>query len=171
MYHKHRTEGIIIKGRERGEGSKVVTLFSREFGLIYASVQNGRSQSSKHRGHIEDFTIGNFSLIKGKHGWKLVGADANKNLWINSGISLEQKNIAARVLYLVSKLIGEEKNEELYQIVKEFLVNFEELPVLLLILKNLGYVKETNTEIVEISQDKKRAISIINNSLTAAGIL
>ena len=181
MYHKHLTEGIVIRGMDRGDSSKVVTLLTKEFGLVYASVQNARAETSKLRYGIQDFTSGTFSLVKGRHSWKLVGTEARGNFWINSeeGQNGSSKFTKARVLSLARRLSGEEKNQEFYEAL-ESLLNFKEkdqeklkekeLETILKMLKTSGFLKEDELEIETLVKDRRRAIEIINNSLNMAGL-
>jgi DNA repair protein RecO (recombination protein O) len=169
MYHKHNTEGIVIRGSERGEASKDILIFSREFGMIYASVQNARAMNSKLRYSVQDYCVGEFTLIKGKNSWKLVGAEVQRILNTNL-------NILSNIFLLLRRLSGEEKNEELYEIILETLNNLESIQenenlVVLKILKNLGYLEQTEDQIVEISQNRSQALEIINNSLRAADLI
>jgi len=171
VYHKHNTEGVIIRGSERGEASKDILLFTKEFGLIYASVQNARSLESKLRYSIQDFTIGNFVLVRGKHSWKMVGAEINRNIY--QGLTL-----IANIFNLLRKLIGEEKNEELYEIIRNFLDDLEntdsnqtknlETLTVLRILKNQGLLEENEKQIEILSGNLSQAIKTINASLSAA---
>ena len=102
MYHKYNTEGVVIKSYEKGESSRNVVLFSEEFGLIYASVQNARGTYSKLKPGAQDFAFGNFTLLKGRHEWKMVGAQIGKNFFY----SLESRPkylVVAKVFSLITK--------------------------------------------------------------------
>lgn len=177
MYHKHNTEGVIIGGSEKGESSKNLHIFTREFGLIYASVQNVRSINSKLRYGVQDFTCGYLTLVHGKNSWKLVGAESGKNFW--TLLDNKEKQItAAHIFSLLRKLTGEEKNEELFTIVINFLnslvlselseIKMLEILTVLKILQNLGYLNATGEEIEALSANKKSAIELINKSLKEA---
>lgn len=177
MYHKHLTEGIVIKGMDRGDSNKVLTLLTKEFGLLYVTVQNARSESSKLRYGIQDFTSGNFSLVRGRHSWKLVGAEAKNNFWVDTENDL--RLLKVRILYLVKKLAGEEKNEMLYEVVNnviEFvaedqnIIKEKEIGAVLKLLKSSGFLKEEISEIENLSKDREKAIEVINHSLKMAGI-
>ena len=167
----------MIKARERGERSKSVTLFTYEFGLIYTSVQSARSIGSKLRFGIEDFSLSNFTLLRGRNDWKVVGAENIKNYFYTPSLGM-RATIMARALRLMPILLGEEKNIVVYELLREFLgvlsqceeqrVEIEERHFLLKILKNLGYVKEGEEEISTLSKDREKAISVINRGLRAA---
>jgi len=167
MYHKYNTEGVVIKSYEKGESSRNVVLFSEEFGLIYASVQNARGTYSKLKPGAQDFAFGN---------WKMVGAQIGKNFFY----SLESRPkylVVAKVFSLITELSGEEKNAELYEIVVEFLNTLEssdptdvdmlERLTVIKVLKNHGVVAESEEEIALLLQDKRKSIEIINKALRA----
>ena len=164
-------------GWEKGEASRSVCIFSREFGVIYATVQNARSINSKLRYSVQDYSLGNFTLVKGKNSWKLVGAETEKNL--NQSLKQNLK-VFASILSLIKRLTAEEKNEELYNIIFKSIGLFErtnekdlkeiEILTVLKILKNLGYVEETLEEIEYLSKNRQKAIEIINNSLMSADL-
>ncbi|HEY4516037.1 MAG TPA: recombination protein O N-terminal domain-containing protein [Candidatus Paceibacterota bacterium] len=176
MYHKYNTEGIVMRGSERGEASRSVNIFTKEFGIIYASVQSARSINSKLRSSTTDFAEGNITLLRGRNEWKVVGAENRKNLFYTLDSS-QKRAIASRVFLLLSKITGEEKNTDLYEIVSDFLLSLEksseqavdavERLGVLKILKNQGLVSESEEELEQISKDAKRAIVVINNSLKA----
>jgi len=180
MYHKHNTEGIIIGENERGEASKNVAIFTREFGLIYASVQNGRALASKLRYGVQNFSEGSFVLVHGRNSWKLVGAESKRNIWTTLG-DREKRRIAANIFSLLRKMVGEEKNEELYEIVgssAESLQTIEleeakqlEIRTVLQILKNQGLLVENAEDIENLVLDKNKAIKIINESLKASELV
>lgn len=183
MYHKHNTEGIVLRGFESGEASRNISLFTREFGLIHASVQNARSLNSKLRYSVQDFTEGQFTLVRGKNSWKLVGAKADKNFFNILNLtpnSKEKVATAARVFSLLGKIGGEEKSENIYETLNQFLKSLIESPTdtsefeqikkaeylaVLKVLKELGLLKETEAEIGEVVLDSKKAVRLINESL------
>ena len=152
MYHKHNTEGIVISGSNRGDSNRDILVFSIEFGLICVIVQNVRSLNSKLRYSVQDFSISNLTLIRGRNSWKLVGAKAEKNLFQNLKSSPLKLAVIANVFNLIKSLVGkEEENRDIFTIVKRFVLFIEEADdgavplaeciVLLRILHNLGYMR------------------------------
>lgn len=179
MYHKHNTEGIILAGFDRGDSNRAVCILTEKFGLITARVQSARSLSSKLRYSTQDFSLGRYSLLKGKNEWKLVGGEVDRNFF--SLYDCEEKRLTmARVLSLIERLSGEEKNENLYEVVLTFLSSLipalrEEIKIVenlavLRILKNLGFLKENQDEIESLAPNIIKAVKLINQSLEAASI-
>lgn len=194
MYHKHHTRGIVVNGSNEGDHSRRIDLFSEEFGLINAKVQGGRSSNSKMRLAIQDFSVGVFSLVHGKTGWKVVSAAAEKNLFEEMKADFYKLKIIANIFNLVRKLVGEEKgNQNLFATIYNFFsflveAKEEEVPsaeclTLLRVLHHLGYMKNDPEFSLPISsQDieaqhltlvsaKRAALTrLINDSLKATQI-
>lgn len=116
MYQKYHTEALILGSREIGEADKTFSLFTRDFGLVRARASSIRSEASKMRYAIQKFARANVSLVKGKRGWRLAGAQAGK---IASG-DLQGISTFARISELVLRLVhGEEKNDYLFAALDE----------------------------------------------------
>lgn len=108
MYFKHHTKGIIIGSRVEGDSNKLVDLFTESFGLINAKVQGSRNIHSKLRNSSQDFSSGEFSLVHGRAGWKVVSARAEKNFYEIFRNSPAKLKIACNILNLIKKLVTEE---------------------------------------------------------------
>jgi DNA repair protein RecO len=154
MHHIYTTKAIIIKSISSGEANRFYFLFTKDLGFIKASAQGVRLLKSKLKGHLQDFSVVNVSVVKGKEIWRITGSEVVKNeiLIKNSQKMYVAKNIFSLLLRM---LHGEEKNESLFECVdnfynfllkneldKEQLKNIEILTVLR-ILHHLGYFKNT----------------------------
>ncbi|MDE2038231.1 MAG: DNA repair protein RecO [Patescibacteria group bacterium] len=74
MYAIHTTEGFVIGSAPYGEAGKIVSLLTRDFGLVSAVAQGIRLERSKLRYHVQDLSFGSFSLVRGKEFWRLTSA-------------------------------------------------------------------------------------------------
>lgn len=111
MYQKYHTEALVLRSRERGESDKVFTLYTRDFGLVYAQATSVRSESSKMRYALQQYSHSNVSLVRGKRSWRLAGASALQ------GAYGDQRGIGAfaRIAELTVRLVhGEGANEYLF---------------------------------------------------------
>jgi len=108
MYFKHHSKGIVIWGKTEGSDSRRVGIFTESFGLIYAKVQGARTLRSKLRAGVQDLTLGEFSLIHGKTGWRVVSARPEKNLFEVFRNDSEKLKMVSNILCLIKKLVGEE---------------------------------------------------------------
>lgn len=193
MYSKYHTSGIVLKSFNEGLDNKKLILFTRKFGCINVSVQSARSIHSKLRFNSQEFSFGNFSIIQGKYGWKLVGAKSSRNFFETFKNNDVKKNVMYKIfLFLRNILNGEEKNFKMFDSLKDFLffiekcedehIVFAEYIILLKILKYSGFLGETffdeklvfgsitEDNIRYVFENKKKVLKLINNSIHSAKI-
>jgi DNA repair protein RecO len=152
MHHIYTTEAFIIKSFSLGEANKGYFLFTKDLGLVKATAQSVRLQKSKLRGHLNPFSLINISLVKGREIWRIT----NVETVLYNPFSKDIKKIGTikNIFSLLARLVhGEEKNENLFNVLKSFFIylsnnevldeNLKNLEVLtaLRILFNLGYFK------------------------------
>lgn len=114
MYAKYQTDALIIGNRSSGESDKLFSLYTREFGLVRARCTGVRAEKSRMRYALQSFAHAQVALVRGAHGWRVVGAIAGDTL-----ASGTPHGVAAfvRIAQLVERLVaGEEKNEHLFNI-------------------------------------------------------
>lgn len=150
----YKTKGVVIENITVGEAHCYLILFTEKLGLVRVLARSGREERSKLRYHIQPFSKGNFSLVRGKDVWRLVGASLQQNLY-HEYIEYPFKiSILARYFSLLKRIVGFEENQsELFTFLEEgisFLKrssdqeaveNLEYLLVLRTLLM-LGYVGE-----------------------------
>jgi DNA repair protein RecO len=151
MHHIYHTEGIILGSRNFGEASKYYSIFTRDFGRVWASAAGVRKMSSKLRYILQDFTYVKVDLVRGKNFWRITSAsktDALENLLKNKPAFRVFGNIATLLRRL---LVESEENQNLFNDFlngltvlekiesKSDLQNIEAIIVLRL-LHNLGYI-------------------------------
>lgn len=182
----YNTEGFILKSAPFGEANKYFFILTRDFGLIKAAAQGVRHLKSKLRYNLEDFSFGQVSVVRGREIWRLTSAE--KKLAVKE---TEKFLLIGRIFSLLLRLLhGEEKNEKLFNWLKEGFVFLaqKEMPenelasfeciMALRILSALGYIGElgdfnqftaspyfTLELILAMSTLKSRAILEINKSL------
>ncbi len=193
MYHKYHVKGLILSSLEEGQDNKRVWMLTDHLGLISAKSVSGRSLSSKMRLAIQEYTLGNFSLVYGKGGWRLVGASSDKNYFeLMRGYSLKLKAFL-NVSNLLKRLVMEqEMGRELFDVVVSFLdfiysseekhVFLAECITVLRVLYRLGFLdKDVSPDLYLQDVDLKNSfvylpyessylVSIINKSLKETGI-
>jgi len=157
MYTIHTTPGFVINSRGTGEAGKLLSIFTRDLGLIRASAQGIRFEKSKLRPFIQDYSLGVFSFVRGKEFWRLTNAQEFEGM--GKDVNMDKSNVGqeliARTALLLSRLLqGEEAHPELFDTLnKLFLflnldgVNLNEEQfrsleslVVIRILHRLGYV-------------------------------
>lgn len=115
MHHIHHTEAFILGSRPKGEDSKLLILYTRELGLIYAHAQGVRKISSKLRFILQDFSRINVDLVRGKEIWRVTTASPVHSY--KSILSVRTtEHILARIAALLIRLVtGEDASEEVFQ--------------------------------------------------------
>lgn len=189
MHHIYTTKAIIIKSANIGEANKYYFLLTHDLGFIKASAQGVRLEKSKLKGHLQDFSLVNISLVKGRNIWRITSVDTIEvgNFILNGN----KFNSIRSVFSLIVRLVhGEEKNEALYDCVESFYLllikkdfqietikNAETITVLRILFR-LGYFKQNfnlsdfvddnsleNDVLIRFDNNRKIAIMDINEAL------
>ena len=161
--------------------------------MIRSEAQGVRKLDSKLRYSLQDFSLVELSLVLGREKWRIVSVALIKNVSADLRGDISSRAILSRIASLIGRLLtGEEKNEKLFEHVKNGLMfiterhpvgkvlqNFEYLLVLR-ILHSLGYLGSSpdwstftkspsfDTELlVRMEESKRQAIAAINHSLKA----
>lgn len=181
----------MLWGRDDGPDSRRISIFTESFGLVSGKVQGARNLNSKLRSASQDFTLGEFSLVKGKNGWKVVSVRGDSNIFEDLRGSKGKLRAGVNVLNLLKKLAPEEEASPIiFPVVLNFLefiveadddlVIIAECLVLLRVLHNLGYLREDpdfkdhlrvgvidQTVLEALAIKKQKMIDLINESLKA----
>lgn len=115
MHAIYNTAGFVISSRTYGEAGKLLSIFTRDLGLVTAVAQGIRLEKSKLRYHTQDHTLGTFSLVRGRELWRLTSAATDSSLEISS-FPLDVRPLVARIALLLRRLLqGEEAHPELFE--------------------------------------------------------
>ena len=198
MHHIYKTRAIILNSQPIKEADKQLVLLTQDFGLIRVIGQGTRKIESKLRQSIQDFSVSDVALVKGRTGWRLTNAQII--YFIPSKIENQKlfKSIV-RTFNLIERLVLGESEDDLFDLVLEFvefaiknqkqilhedqISNFESVFVYQ-ILDILGYISEGNfiddefnmekldlNLINRIDQDDRKKINrIINHSIKSSGL-
>ncbi len=155
MSHQiYLTEGIILKKKDFGEADRLFWIYTEKFGMIIVIAKSVRLEKSKLRVNLDIFTHGEYAVIYSKDFWRLVDARETISPKLNHD-SAEQMKVFARTANLLARMIkGEERNEEMWEQLKNLFLNLFkknvekkdlkdlEIKSTAAILKNLGYMEE-----------------------------
>lgn len=181
MYAIHTTSGFIIDSRSHGEAGKLLSIFTRDYGLVLATAQGIRLEKSKLRYYTQDYSFGNYSLVRGKEFWRLTSAQESLHRGPTS-ISAPRSDLhfgsslIARLALLLRRLLhGEEPHEELFQVIEtcvDFLnrnetLSAEQLKTLesitvLRMLHALGYIGK-DAELNEIKDSNMVTVEMLDS--------
>ena len=118
MYHTHKTAGLVLAKHPAKEANSFVIVFTRELGLIKASAQGAQKITSKLRYGLQRFSFSTFSFIYGKQSWKITNAVPIENLYYTLNTNSQKTHIMGNICNLLQRLLtGEEKNEELFDLI------------------------------------------------------
>lgn len=155
MHHIYHTHGFILSSRNRGEANKMLTIYTREMGLVRASAQGIRLHKSKLRFTLQDFSYVNVDLVRGKELWRVTSAKHIASFPFARANS-QSLLLITRVSQLLERLCnGEGPSEEIFDdfIQALYLLDDEsmlvssrealELHLVLRIMNRLGYIGDS----------------------------
>lgn len=109
-YHIYRTEGFILGSKNTGEANRQFLVYTKEIGFIYANAQGVRLLKSKLRHLLQDFSLCNLSLVRGKDHWRITNVAENSN-----PLKGESLVVFAKICLILKRFLhGEELNERLW---------------------------------------------------------
>lgn len=115
----------MVRSYERGESDRVYALYTKEFGFLWARASAVRSESSKMRYALQHYAHVRVSLVRGSGGWRVAGAAALTRIAAENRSGL---TTFARIASLVERLVGEERNDYLFQSLHEAALALAQTP-------------------------------------------
>lgn len=118
-YKTYTTDALVIGSVDQRTADRLMVLFTREAGLVHARAVSVRREKSKLRYGLQDFSLARISLVRGKQGWRITGAERTNNLYFLTS-DRQVRAAIMRVLRLVRRLVrGEETHVALYDILTD----------------------------------------------------
>ena len=193
-HHIYHTDAIVLGGTNVGESHRLISIFTRDVGFVRAMARSVRTEHSKLRFCLQDFSRAQVSLVRGRQVWRITGATEHYNVYHLLSNDHEKIVLLTRIRSLLNRLLhGEEKNEYLFNVTAVFFdalrdnklsannLTALELITVLRILNSLGYLAhdkkfsvyvddvDLDEELLEnVSDIRPQAISAINRALTAS---
>ena len=121
------TESIVLRSRKQGDTSKIVSLYTLDFGLVDVIAKGAREMKSKFGSSLEPFTCAKVSFYKkdGRDLYLLAKAETALPLR-NLRADLDYIEAATKVVELLLRSQHhEECHPDLYKLVKETLVTMD----------------------------------------------
>ncbi|MBW4562628.1 MAG: DNA repair protein RecO [Mojavia pulchra JT2-VF2] len=128
MSKTYQATGINLKTQVLGESDRIVTILTREFGLIRAVAPGARKHNSSLGGRSGMFVVNELLIAKGRSLDKITQAQTIKTypgLAKNLGKLAASQYLAEVVL---CQALSEQSQEELYELLNEHLNRLEVLP-------------------------------------------
>jgi len=190
MYQIYHTQGIVLSSKNIGEANKMLTVFTREMGLIRGIVQGVRLNKSKLRFALQDFSYADVDFVRGKDIWRITSATPITSFPM-ARTSKDSITLISHVCSLLERLCGEgEVDERIFDdfIQALYILDTEnvdsssrealELHLVLKIIYNLGYIENSEilnkylvnsfdkNEVVNLLKERQSIISRINKALS-----
>ncbi|NJM69114.1 MAG: DNA repair protein RecO [Scytonema sp. RU_4_4] len=127
MSKTYKATGINLKAQALGESDRLVTILTREFGLIRAVAPGSRKHNSSLGGRSGVFVVNELLIAKGRSLDKITQAQTIKSypgLAKDLGKLAASQYLAEIVLY---QALSEQPQEELYELLNEHLSRLEAL--------------------------------------------
>ncbi len=190
MYNIATSRGIVLKKYPVGESHSIVTILTEEYGLLRVHARSVRLERSKLRYGVEPLTTARFAFVRGKHEWRLVGAEQITGF---AG-DISATAAAGRIVLLLLRLIqGQEPIPLVYEAAEQGLSTLAsadrttlapvEWVLVLRILAHLGYVSPPDALLPfltdntfstgllsQAEQSRRLLVSMINESLRASDL-
>jgi DNA repair protein RecO (recombination protein O) len=128
MSRTYKATGIILKSMPLGEADKLLTILTREFGLIRVVAPGARKQNSKLGGRSSLFVVNELLLAQGRTLDKITQAETLESY---PGLSKNLGKLAASQYLaeiVLCHALSEQPQEELYELLNEHLRRLERLP-------------------------------------------
>ncbi|MFH0846395.1 MAG: DNA repair protein RecO [Patescibacteria group bacterium] len=115
MYDIYETEGIILSSGDIGEANKIINIFTQDLGLLSATAQSLRQIKSKLRFGLQNFTLANISLVRGRDVWRITNVEYKKNFYKTFFKDKNKMVVVANLGLLLRKILaGETPDQKLY---------------------------------------------------------
>lgn len=118
-YTTYITEAIVCGGEDTNTADRSFLLFTREAGMLYASAKSVRREESKHRYALQEFSYARVTLVRGKGGWRVTGAEPIANFYALAETRAARSFLRNIVLLLRRVLRGEVPHPEIFDDVTE----------------------------------------------------
>lgn len=128
MSRTYKATGINLKAQVLGESDRIVTILTREFGLIRAVAPGARKQNSSLGGRSGMFVVNELLIAKGRSLDKITQAQTLKTY---PGLAKDLGKLAAGQYLaeiVLCQALSEQPQEELYELLNEHLHRLEALP-------------------------------------------
>ena len=129
MGRTYKVTGINLKGMPMGEADRLLTILTRESGLIRAVAKGARKQPSKFGGRGELFVVNRLLIARGRSLDKIAQAETVESF---PGLSGQLVKLAASQ-YLAElvlfQALSDQPQAELFEVLTEHLRRLERLPV------------------------------------------
>lgn len=113
-YVTYTTDALVCGTFDRNTADRSYRLFTRELGMLYANARSVRTEASKQRQALQDFSSIRVSLVKGKGGWKIGSVTETKNYYTQAVDQAARGSVVKTIRLIRRFLAGEEMHHSLF---------------------------------------------------------
>lgn len=147
-YATYTTEAIVCGSKDSNTSDRSYLLFTERAGMLWANARSVRTEKSKQRYALVDFSVIRVSLVRGKSGWRIGSVESLLNPFMQSKNRQSRAFVQHIVRSLRRFLHGEEPAPNIFVDAKVALqlaiirTSFETLDSVftLRLLEKLGYI-------------------------------
>jgi recombinational DNA repair protein (RecF pathway) len=146
-YQTYITEALVCGSWHSNTADKSILLFAREAGMVYVQAKSIREERSKQRFALQDASLARVTLIRGKTGWKVAGAESLRSFYAEAKSREARAFLRDTILLLRRVMQGETPHPDIFDDVmsvfeKREVVSYKAVEALLFArtLNVLGYV-------------------------------
>ncbi len=118
MYHFYHTPSFVLSAQDVSEGSRMLSLFTRELGLVRVHARSVREERSKLRGYLQPLSFAQVALVRGRDLWRLTTAGlapSPQDSLVYKGVLWRHKRSIVYIARILERhLQGEERDAVLY---------------------------------------------------------
>ena len=103
---------MVLGNSEYGESDRVFTLYTEGFGLVRARCSAVRSEKSRMRYALQNYSRSHVGLVRGKRGWRIGGAISIQGAGIGRGTFA----FARITRFIMRFTVGEERDPYLFSV-------------------------------------------------------
>ncbi len=114
MYQTYISEALVCGKSDSQTADRSFLLFTREAGMLYAHAKSVREERSKQRYALQECSHIRVTLVRGKVGWKITGAEAIQNFYTQTE-TREARTFLRNTIRLLRRVIqGETAHSHIF---------------------------------------------------------
>ena len=157
-----KTKGLVIKKKDFGEGDRIITVFSENFGKIDLLVKGIRKSKKRDQSSVDLLTLSNFTFYKIGDNFILNTIDSIE-FFYDLKKNIEKLEIVSYILSVINEVVlpGERKKEFFQRIEKAlyFIIKNENYNNFIMLLKMMNWIIKNEGYRIDILGDKYFSIS------------
>ena len=157
-----KTKGLVIKKIDFGEGDRIITVFSENFGKIDLLVKGIRKSKKRDQSSVDLLTLSNFTFYKKGDNFILNTIDSIE-FFYDLKKNIEKLEIVSYILSVINEVVlpGERKKEFFQRIEKAlyFIIKNENYNNFIMLLKMMNWIIKNEGYRIDILGDQYFSIS------------